>query len=207
VQLMTNLSNFVRAEVRYTSGGQAYPADLFSFQRFWVRINRQGNEFTGFVSSDGLLWIQTFSVLVPMNSCIQMGLVMTNFLPNGAGTATFANVVTTGSNVPPMVAGIGHGAESREQGAESMGQPYSFEVYPNPTSGELNLDLTQYMGRAVRMEVYSLEGKLLRFSEIDEVRAAVESLDLSGFAGGMYLVKVKSDGLPDATRRVVVTRG
>jgi hypothetical protein len=34
----------------------------------------------------------------------------------------------------------------------------------------------------------------------------VERLDLSGFSNGMYLIRVKSDGLPDATRRVVVTR-
>jgi len=81
------------------------------------------------------------------------------------------------------------------------------------------VDLTQYIGRSVRIEMYSLEGKLLRFSEIDEVQTAVERLDLSVFQSGMYFVKVRCftrDGisreritreLPDVTRRVVVTRG
>jgi hypothetical protein len=56
------------------------------------------------------------------------------------------------------------------------------------------------------MEVYSLTGQLLRFVEIEEVQSAVERIDLSPFQNGMYLVKVKSDGLPDATRRVVLQR-
>jgi hypothetical protein len=116
-------------------------------------------------------------------------------------TATFANVAFTGSNVPPLV-----GAGGREHGAESIESPHSFEVYPNPTSGELNVNLAQYAGRAVRLEVYSLTGQLLRFTEIDEVQTTVERLDLSGFAGGLYLVKVKSDGLPDVAKRVAVTR-
>ena len=68
------------------------------------------------------------------------------------------------------------------------------------------MDLAQYLGRAVRMEVYSLTGQLLRLVEIEEVQTGIEQLDLSAFQSGMYLVKVKSDGLPDATRRVVLAR-
>jgi hypothetical protein len=54
--------------------------------------------------------------------------------------------------------------------------------------------------------VYSLTGQLLRLVEIEEVQTTVEQLDLSAFKSGMYLVKVKSDSLPDATRRVVLVR-
>ncbi|HRD82375.1 MAG TPA: T9SS type A sorting domain-containing protein, partial [Saprospiraceae bacterium] len=73
-------------------------------------------------------------------------------------------------------------------------------------SGELNLDLSQYIGRSIRIETYSLEGKLLQFSEIEEVQNTLEHLDLKGFQSGMYLVKVKSAGLQDVTRRIVVNR-
>ncbi|HRF40302.1 MAG TPA: T9SS type A sorting domain-containing protein, partial [Saprospiraceae bacterium] len=100
----------------------------------------------------------------------------------------------------------GLGTGSIGQGAESIEPPQSFEVYPNPTGGELNVDLTQYIGRSVRMEVYSIEGKLLQFREIDEVQTAVEHLDLSQYAGGMYFIKVQSRELPAATKRVVMQR-
>ncbi|HRD83183.1 MAG TPA: T9SS type A sorting domain-containing protein, partial [Saprospiraceae bacterium] len=74
------------------------------------------------------------------------------------------------------------------------------------TGGELNVDLTQYVGRDVRIEVYSIEGKLLQFREIEEVQTTMENLNLSQYAGGMYFVKIKSHDLPDATRRVVLQR-
>ncbi|HRD83405.1 MAG TPA: T9SS type A sorting domain-containing protein, partial [Saprospiraceae bacterium] len=81
-----------------------------------------------------------------------------------------------------------------------------FEVYPNPTGGELNVDLTQYIGRDVRIEAYSIEGKLLHFKEIDEVQTTLEMLDLSQYADGMYFVKVQSRDLPAVTKRVVLNR-
>ncbi len=128
--------------------------------------------------------------------------MVTNYNSNSTVTATFSNLKVQGSNAPAPL-GTGGGIE---QSAQSIEAPQSFEVYPNPTSGDLNVDLTPYIGRNVRMEVYSLEGKLLEFSEIDEVQTVIERIDLSQFGNGMYLVKVKSAGLPDATRRVVLQR-
>ena len=98
-------------------------------------------------------------------------------------------------SAPPIQAGVQAALEQMD-----------FSVYPNPTSGELNVDLGQYTGRSVRLEVYSLEGKLLQFSEIDEVQTTVETLNLVSYRYGMYMVKVKSEGLPDVARRVVVAR-
>jgi regulation of enolase protein 1 (concanavalin A-like superfamily) len=198
-QLMTNLSTQSRREFRTTTNGQAFPQQFPSQNRYWLRIVRVGNQFSMYVSGNGLAWYFVGAQNIPMNTCIQIGLVATNYQQNSTVTATFDNVGYTGSNVPPLAEGIG-------QRAESVEQPHSFEVYPNPTSGELNLNLEQYLGKTVRLEVYSATGQLLRFVEIDEVQMTVERLDLSGFSNGMYLIRVKSDGLPDATRRVVVTR-
>lgn len=70
----------------------------------------------------------------------------------------------------------------------------------------LNLDLGQYAGRQVRIEVYNLPGELLQFSEVPEVHVPIEQLDLSNFIGGMYLIRVKSPGWPDAVQRAVLVR-
>jgi hypothetical protein len=80
-----------------------------------------------------------------------MGLVATNYTANSTITATFAGVSYTGSNA---TAATTQGAAR----AASLESPYSFEVYRNPTGGELNVDLTQYIGRSVRLEIYSVEG-------------------------------------------------
>jgi hypothetical protein len=103
--------------------------------------------------------------------------------------------------------GVMNSCELQVRGAEHrLTHRWTSRCIPNPTGGELNVDLTQYIGRSVRIETYSLEGKLLQFNELDEVQTTLERLDLKGFQNGMYLVKVKSAGLPDVTKRVVVTR-
>ncbi len=132
-----------------------------------------------------------------MGNCIDIGLVATNYTTNSTVTATFEGVSYTGTNVT---------AASHVLPASSLESPYHIAVYPNPTDGELNLDLTQYIGRSVRIELYSIEGKLLQFREIEEVQTTMENLNLLQYAGGMYFVKIKSRNLPDATRRVVLQR-
>ena len=192
-QLMTNLSQFSRREFRTATNGQAFPQQFPSQNRYWLRIVRSGNQFTMYVSPNGMAWYVAGAQNIVMQSCIEIGLVLTNYTSNSTVTGTFSNVGFT--QVNPVSAG-----QAQEQ--PTLGQ-VAFDVFPNPTSGELNLDLTQYIGRSVRIETYSLEGKLLQFTELDEVQNTLERLDLKGLQNGMYLVKVKSAGLSDATRRVV----
>jgi hypothetical protein len=199
-QLMTNLSTFNRREFRTATNGQAYPSQVSSLGRYWLRIVRAGNQFTFYTSPNGSSWFVMGSQTIIMDNCIQMGLVMTNGTANSIVSATFAGVSFTGSND-----GLGTGGGIGQR-AESIEMPHSFEVYPNPTGGELNVELSQYIGRSVRIETYSLEGKLLQFTELDEVQHTPERLDLKGLQTGMYLVKVKSSGLPDATKRVVLQK-
>jgi len=51
--------------------------------------------------------------------------------------------------------------------------------------------------------MYNLQGKLLRSSTIEAIKVK-EEIDLTNFANGMYLIRVKAEGLPDVTKRVVV---
>jgi hypothetical protein len=196
-QLMTNLSNFSRREFRTTTNGQATPQQFPSQNRYWLRIVRTGNLFALYVSPNGTAWYIAGVQQIVMTNCIQMGLVVSNYTSNSTVTATFSGVSYTGSNATAATTqGVARAA--------SLESPYSFEVYPNPTSGELNVDLTAYAGKAIRLEVYSIEGKLMQFREIDEVQANLVQLDFSNYLSGMYLVRVKSDDLPDVTRRVVM---
>ncbi|MBX2928198.1 MAG: T9SS type A sorting domain-containing protein [Saprospiraceae bacterium] len=213
-QLMTNLSSLSRREFRTTTNGAANPQQFPSQSRYWLRIVRAGNQFSMYVSANGAAWYFVGAQNIPMNSCIQMGLVATNYTSNSTVTATFANVSFTGSNVPPLTGVSAPLNTLNELTTDNSQQISDFQTYPNPTSGELNLNLEQYVGRNARIEVYSLTGQLLRFVEIEEVQTAVEQLDMSQLENGMYLVKVKCIGtrdgisreLPDATRRVVLAR-
>ncbi len=202
-QLMTNLSNFSRREFRTATNAAAQPQQFPSQNRYWLRLVRAGNQFSMFVSPNGMAWYLVGTQNIVMGNCIQMGLVATNYTSNSTVTATFANVSYSGSNTSLLVQ-----APSLMLQAASEGEPVQldFGVYPNPTTGELNIDLAAYAGRAVRIELYSADGKLLKFSEVNEIQAHIERIDLSAFKPGMYMLKVKCEGLPDASRRVVLIR-
>ena len=79
-------------------------------------------------------------------------------------------------------------------------------VFPNPSNGTLNIDLAQYAGREVRLELFSAQGQLLKTVEIDEVQTQIEQMNLSAFENGMYMLRVQSEGLPEVSRRVVLSK-
>ncbi|MBX2928194.1 MAG: HYR domain-containing protein [Saprospiraceae bacterium] len=197
-QLMTNLSSLSRREFRTTTNGAANPQQFPSQDRYWLRIVRVGNQFSMYVSPNGLAWYFAGAQNIPMNACIQMGLVATNYQQTSTVTATFANVGFSGASTVV--------AEGIEQQAESIEQPYGFEVYPNPASGELNVDLSNYTGKPVRIEWCNLQGQPLRVIEIDEVQHDIEKLNLSAFPAGVYFLRLHTEGQADVTKRVVLVK-
>jgi len=192
-QLITNLSSLNRQEFRTTTGGQAMPQQGPSQNRFWLRIVRAGNQFSMYASPNGQSWAFIGAQNIAMSACIQIGLVATNATANSTLTATFANVSFGGggNNLATLPAGL----------TETAPVSTDFSVFPNPTSGEITVNLSAYDNRPVRLEVYDLMGKIL---QVLETEAMNTPLDLSAFQNGVYLIRVQSEGVPDATKRVVV---
>jgi hypothetical protein len=192
-QLMTNLGAFSRREFRTTTGAAAYPQQFPSQNRYWLRITRTGNQFAMYISQNGTSWSFSGTQTIVMGNCIEVGLVVTNYTANSTVTANFANVsVTGGSIMRPAI----NTQEDIFAGAD-------FTIMPNPTNGWTNLELGSYGKRDVKMDIYSLQGKLLRSAVINAAKGRDE-IDLSSFANGMYLIRVRAEGLPDVTKRVVL---
>ncbi len=192
-QLMTNLSDLSRREFRTATNGQAYPQQFASQNRYWLRITRTGNQFVMYISPNGTIWYPAGAQNISMNSCIEIGLVVTNYTANSTVTATFANVsVTGGAPLRPVI-----------PPGEDVFAAADFSILPNPSNGWIEVDLNNYGERKVEMELYNLQGKLLRSIYIETVRGK-EEIDLTAFANGMYLIRVRAEGLPDVTKRIVV---
>ena len=200
-QLTTNFGgNQSRREFRVTTNGTAFPQNFPAQNRYWLRIVRSGNQFVMYNSPNGTQWFPVGSQTIVMSSCIQMGLVSTNYSSNSTVSSTFANVSFTGNGpvqTAPLAANGYNTAKEQYQA--------DFSVYPNPTSGELNLDLKEYIGKDVQIELYSLEGRLMQTDRYDEILQNTQTLLLEGYSSGMYFVKLKSEGLPDVTKRIVLT--
>jgi len=192
-QLMTNLSDLSRREFRTATNGQAYPQQFPSQNRYWLRITRTGNQFVMYISPNGTTWYTAGAQNISMNSCIEIGLIVTNYTPNSTVTATFANVSVTGGNITRPAINT----------QEDLFAVADFSIMPNPTNGLVEIDLSSYHQRKLQMELYNLQGKLLRSINIESVKGK-EEVDLTSFANGMYLVRVRAEGLPDVTKRIVV---
>ncbi len=70
----------------------------------------------------------------------------------------------------------------------------SFELFPNPTDGKLNLVFGENIhGKAV-IEVYNILGERKLFHQTGHLRhGETLSLDLSGMASGLYIIKLSTD--------------
>jgi hypothetical protein len=192
-QLMTNLSNFSRREFRTTTGGTAYPQQFPSQNRYWLRITRTGNQFVMYISPNGTTWYPAGAQNITMGNCIEVGLVVTNYTANSTVTATFANVSVIGGNITRPAINT----------QEDIFAAADFSIMPNPSNGWIEIDLSGYGQRKVQLDLYNLQGKLLRSANIETIKGK-EEVDLTSFANGMYLIRVRAEGLPDVTKRVVL---
>jgi parallel beta-helix repeat protein len=76
---------------------------------FWVKLQRQGNRFTGYYSRDGVNWVPQSDTeytgsdaspnpqTISMPARVYVGLALTSHVSGTAATATFSGVRTTGS--------------------------------------------------------------------------------------------------------------
>ncbi|GJM36614.1 MAG: hypothetical protein DHS20C18_56150 [Saprospiraceae bacterium] len=200
--LKTQLSNFVRREVRTTQNGFAQSAQLFRPQATWLRLVRSGNDFHGYTSQDGVNWLFAFSTNITMNSCIKVGLFAHGINANTLVTTVFDNVSISGG--APVMPGVLNQLAVQTPEYPPVQLSADFDLYPNPAMDVVNIELTSFLGQQVNIGLYSIEGRLLKNQTIDEVANATEQVTLQGLANGTYLVKINSQEA-SLTKKLVVS--
>ncbi|MEM8887869.1 MAG: T9SS type A sorting domain-containing protein [Bacteroidota bacterium] len=71
---------------------------------------------------------------------------------------------------------------------------HAFKLYPNPTSGQLNMSLDHFHGEEVKLSVFDLQGRELMQKNLGERWGLMEeNLLLELPASGAYLMKVEVD--------------
>ncbi len=79
-------------------------------------------------------------------------------------------------------------------------------LYPNPSQGNVTLELLKRVQESGRVEVSNLLGKVI-FNQDIPLRASRVEVDLNHLENGIYLVKVKQKGLREQTVRLVIAKG
>ncbi|MDZ4679974.1 MAG: T9SS type A sorting domain-containing protein [Saprospiraceae bacterium] len=199
IQLRTNRnSNLSRREARYATNAQAYPQQSSALNRLWLRLVRQGNQFSGFTSPNGIQWTLVMAATINMTNCVEMGLVATNYQLNSTVTATFANVSTTGNNASISAP---NGTMEIIAAMPDFSKP-QFHVFPNPATNQISVDLSTFGDQKVVLEIRDAQGILLKSKAVNSSDSSLESFDVSGYPRGIYFIRSHSENAVGFIRRV-----
>lgn len=102
-----------------TSGSSSYTNGNAGTAPYWVRLQRSGNVFTAFKSTNGTTWTQYATATIAMGSSAYVGLAVTSHNNSTLATDTFDNVTVSGSTdtTPPTISGITTGSINQNGGS------------------------------------------------------------------------------------------
>ncbi|MEM9025215.1 MAG: T9SS type A sorting domain-containing protein, partial [Bacteroidota bacterium] len=91
-------------------------------------------------------------------------------------------------------------------GINDLTNARELQLYPNPTNGQLTLVATSHEGHAAEVTITNVNGQQLLVHRVTGLSADGQiTLDLSGFASGIYFVRLVSNGTT-WVNRVAVNR-
>jgi hypothetical protein len=196
-QLMTGKDYLQhRIDWRSSTGGTNQTQTFSRFGQHWLRIVRTGDVFQAYTSFDGVSWGSPVNTqLIPMGSCIEVGLIVTNVPFATNVTATFSHVTVNGAN----------GSDpNRPDGVTSAGNAaFQLQVAPNPTSGQLLVDLGAFLEEAATLEVLDINGRQLLQRSLGVIEQRHERLDLGAYPAGLYFIRLRTESGQTAVQRVI----
>ena len=118
-----------------------------------------------------------------------------------AGTTYYLEWDDTWENVPFAFVLTFDAASGVEE--ERLAQ--SVSMSPNPASDVLNLDLNFEKSTDLTVRIFNNIGKSVFYQKMPDVLRGAQTLDLSGFNAGMYIVEI-SNGQTKTNKKLVISR-
>ncbi len=82
-------------------------------------------------------------------------------------------------------------SQKKSLGVKNEGDAGAISIYPNPARNQMNVNLTNISDALEKLAVYDLSGRLLSTQIYSgNVRTLTETIDISSFASGIYLIEV-----------------
>jgi len=108
-------------------------------------------------------------------------------IPNGTGDFVIQNHTFNSNN-------------AETSSTSSINELANIAVYPNPTTGEFTLQVSEITAQTVNISLYSSDGRLLKTDNFQSADAYIG--DLNAFGSGIYFVELTSGDF-HLTRKVV----
>lgn len=185
IQLAVNHKGHVQRKLRSSTGGYAFTHQFQAQGQSWLKITRSGNQFAAYISPDGQQWQLVLMTNIYMDNCIQVGLLLGNAVPGSWASVQFDQVQVTNGAAPLQ------SPEFQTPVVQSAPQT-DFNLYPNPTNGALNVDLSQFMDQQLQLNLINQHGQLIKTKAYLNDHSQMEKLDLQYLPEGVYLIQLKN---------------
>jgi len=196
VGLKTQGMNTIRREIRSMTNAPVNILNVNRPQHLWLRLVRNGNNFTGYTSVNGSTWDFAFTANVTMTGCIYAGLFAESINNNVETATSFGNVSIIGGTTPAL--------SSQVQNFTPASDALEVSVYPNPSSGEMTLAVQSPKVHPLTLTVMDALGRIVRNIELAEGINLSYPLDLSSEPAGIYYLHLRSKEGLEQVQRIVL---
>lgn len=183
VEIGTDKVSRVTRAVRVIDNYPAYPQELVSFDKYWLKIERTGNSFRASASTDGISYTPYLLQSIAMGECLEAGLWATSTNAEDFVTASFTNVT---------VVEYGSGALMANPQTQTASEAFNLRLSPNPARSEVNLYLEQLIGQEVTIELFNINGQRMNAIQLDQVEQATETIYIHDLPAGTYFISVRT---------------
>jgi len=83
---------------------------------------------------------------------------------------------------------------------EKEEESFKVAAYPNPVTNYLTIEASTYINRSLSYQLMDLNGRLLKEARIGKSGAQV---DVSSLSGAIYLLRIKDNGKPIKTIKII----
>ena len=66
----------------------------------------------------------------------------------------------------------------------------SVNIFPNPTSQYVNIEIKDHIGESARIEIFDQQGKLMSTNQIDKIENRPYNIDLTNYTNGIYTATI-----------------
>ncbi len=205
IALKIKKGKYVYREVRSTTNGGKTTQQFFTQTHTWLRLVRNGNNFTGYSSGDGVNWQQHFSINLAMPSCIDAGLFVESTQVDSSALVSFSNV----SMVPSALTTVLPGGEvpTGEFPTEDDSTTPGYVIYPNPTQSALNVKMdVGFIGQELTITINNQLGQMMAIRKIGEVQDPIETFNMQYLPPGVYTIALRTGSREALTKKFVVVR-
>ena len=155
----------------------------------WMKIQRNGNTFTVYISYNGTAWVKRYGATISMANCINAGFFTENTKINQFVTSTFDNA--------EVVNYLKSGEETELEVVNK--DAFDIEFYPNPASDQITIVAPDNTSN-IRVSVINASGMVV---ESDLFNTTDAIYNLQQLKHGVYLIRFEREGILVNKRLVI----